>query len=81
MFCMSALFGSTYWYFLEINFWFQPKVRDECHNLMQKAIGFNDISIASVKGNDYGILFWYMIKDKAINSLRNTKLMEKSGTL
>ena len=48
---------------------------------MQKAIGFNGISIASVKGNDYGILFWYMIKDKAINSLRNTKLMEKSGTL
>ena len=34
---------------------------------MQKAIGFNDISIASVNGNDYGILFWYMIKDKAIN--------------
>ena len=44
-------------------------------------MSFNDISIVSVKGNDYRILFWYMSKDKAINSLRNTKLMEKSGTL
>ena len=44
-------------------------------------MSFNDISIVSVKGNDYRILFWYMSKDKAINSLRNAKLMEKSGTL
>ena len=48
---------------------------------MQKAMSFNDISIVSVKGNDYRILFWYMSKNKAINSLKNTKLMERSGAL
>ena len=46
-----------YWYFLDINFSFQPKVYDSCHNLMQKAISFNDIIISSVKENDYRIHF------------------------
>ena len=44
-------------------------------------MSFNDISIVSVKGNHYRILFWYMSKNKAINSLKNMKLMERSGAL
>ena len=43
---------------------------------MKKAMRFND-----VKGNDYGINFWYMSKDETINLLRNADLIEKSGTL
>ena len=27
---------------------------------MQKAINFNDVAIASVKGSDYRIHFWYI---------------------
>ena len=38
-------------------------------------------SIISVKGNDYGIHFWYMSKYEAINLLRNADLTEKSETL
>ena len=38
------------WYFLEIIFKFQPEVYNCCHNLMQKAISFND-AIVCVKGN------------------------------
>ena len=45
---------------------------------MQKAIGFNDIAIASYKGNDYRIHFWYMSKDEAINILKNINLNQKS---
>ena len=29
------------WYFLEINFRFQPEVSDDCYDLMQKAMSFN----------------------------------------
>ena len=29
---------------------------------MQKAISFDDVAIVSVKGNDYKIHFWYMMK-------------------
>ena len=41
---------------------------------MQKAMSFNDISIVSVKGNDYRVLFWYMSKNKAINSLKKYEI-------
>ena len=32
-----------YWYFLQIIFIFQSKVCHSCHDLMQRAMGFNDI--------------------------------------
>ena len=48
---------------------------------MQKAMKFNDVAIASVKGSDYGIHFWYMSKDDAINMMKNSNLDKKSGLL
>ena len=39
-------------YFFKVSFRFQPKVCDGCHGLMQKATTFNDVAIASLKGND-----------------------------
>ena len=59
-----------YWYFLEINFRFQPKVCNVYHDLMQKVMSFNDVAIVSVKGNDYRIHFWYIIKDQAMDLLK-----------
>ena len=46
---------SHYWYFPEINFRFQLKVCNGCHDL---AMSFNDIAIVPVKRNDYRIHFW-----------------------
>ena len=66
-----------HWYFLNINFRFQSEV---CHDLMQKAMSFNDAAMASVKGNDYKVQFWYMSKLESINVLRNADLTKKSGT-
>ena len=43
-----------YCYLLEVNLRFYPKVG--CHELKQKAIGFNDVAIVSTKRNDYRIL-------------------------
>ena len=44
-------------------------------------MSFNDVSIVSVSKYDYGINFWYMNKDKAIDLLRNADSTEKTETL
>ena len=48
---------------------------------MQKAIIFNDVAIAFVKGSDYRIHFWYISKDGAINIMKDSDLDEKSKLL
>ena len=37
-------------------------------------MNFNDVAIASIKGNDYRIHFWYMSKNDAINTMKNSIL-------
>ena len=68
-----------YWYFKDIGFKYKPNLCNGCHDLMQKAMNFNDVAIFSVKGIEYRILFWYMSKDDAINIMKNSNLNEKSG--
>ena len=58
-------FAWVYYLSLLVLSW--DKVCNGCGYLMQKAISSNDVAIVSVKGNDYGIHFWYMSKDEAIN--------------
>ena len=70
-----------YWYVLDINFSYQPYLCNGCQDLMQKAMNFNDVAIASVKGNDYGIHFWYMSKNDAISIMHNSNLIDKKSTL
>ena len=48
---------------------------------MQKTMNFNDVAIVSVKGSDYGIHFWYMSKNDAVNIMKNSNLNEKGGSL
>ena len=69
------------WYFLDKNFKYEPYLCNGCHDLMQKAINFNNVAVASVKGSDYRIHFWYMNKNDAINIMKNSKLHEKSRLL
>ena len=52
-----------------------------CHELMQKAMNFNNVAIVSIKGNHYRIHFWYMSKDDANSIMNNSDLNEKSGVL
>ena len=59
---------------------------NHCHDLMQKAMNFNDVVIVSIKGNDYRIHFWYMSKHDAISVMKNSDLNaiplnEKPGLL
>ena len=69
-----------YWYFENIGFKYEPYLCNGCHDLMQNAINFNDFAIVSIKGGNYRIHFWYLIKDDAINIMKNSDL-KKSGSL
>ena len=60
-----------YWYFLDKNFNYESYLCNGCHDLMQKAINFNDVAIVSIKVNDYRIHFLYMSKDEEISIMRN----------
>ena len=39
-----------YWYFKDIGFKYEPHICNGCHDLMQKAISFNDVAIVYVAG-------------------------------
>ena len=70
-----------YWYFLNRGFKYEPYLCDGRHDLMQKAMNFNNVAIVSVKGSDCRIHFWYMSKNDAINIMKNSDLNAKSGLL
>ena len=72
---------SRYWYFLDRNFNYEKYLCNECHDLMQKVMNFNDVAIVSIKGNDYRINFWYMSKNDAIILMTNSNLKDKNGIL
>ena len=67
--------------FLNKNFKYEPYPCNGCHDLMEKAMNFNDAAIVSIKGNDYRIHFWYMSKDDAISIINSSSLNEKTGSL
>ena len=52
-----------------------------CHDLMQKAMGFNNIAIVYIKGSAYRINFSYMSIDDAINIMTGYNLVDKRGVL
>ena len=70
-----------YWYFKDIGFKYEKYLCIGCHDLMQKAMSFNNITIVYVKGHAYRIQFWYMSKDDAINIMNGSKLIDKNGVL
>ena len=69
------------WYFKDIGFKYEIYLCNGCHDLMQKAMIFNNIAIVYVKGSAYRINFWYMSKDDAINIMNGSGLADKKGVL
>ena len=61
-----------YWYFLDKNFKYDPYLCNGCHDLMQKAINFNNVAIFSVTESDHRIHFWYMSKNDVMNIVKNS---------
>ena len=60
-------------------FKYELNLCNSCHDLMKKAMSFNNITIAYVKESAYRIHFWYMSKDDAINIINNSNLVDKKG--
>ena len=42
-----------YWYFKDIGFNYEPYLCNDCKDLMQKAMSFNDVAIIYVKRSAY----------------------------
>ena len=70
-----------YWFFNDIGFKYELYLCNGCHDLIQKAMGFNNIAIVYNKGNAYRIHFWYMSKDDAINIMTGSVFVDKRGVL
>ena len=70
-----------YWYFLSKSFSYEPYLCNRCHDLMQKAMNFNDVAIVSVNGSNFRNHFWFMSKDDAINIMNNLNLNDKKDVL
>ena len=70
-----------YWYFKDIGFKYEPYLCNGCHDLMQKAMSFNNVAIVYVKGSAYRINFWNMTKNDATNIMNGSNLVGKSGVL
>ena len=68
-----------YWYFKYIGFKYQPYLCNGYHDLMQKAMGFNNIAIIYIKKSAYRIHFWYMSIDDAINIMNGSNLVDTRG--
>ena len=70
-----------YQYFKDIGFKYEPYICNGCHDLMQKAMSFNDIAIVYVKGIAYRIRFWYMSKNDTISIMDNSNLVDQNSVL
>ena len=68
-------------FFLDKNFKYEPYLCNGCHDLMQKAMNFIDVTIVFIKGNNYRIHFCYMSRDDAMSIMNNSNLNEKTGVL
>ena len=70
-----------YWYFKDIGFKYEPYLCNGCHDLMPKAMSFNNVAIVYVKGNAYRINFWYMSIDDPVNIMNGSNTVDKRSVL
>ena len=68
-------------YFEDVGFKYEPYLCNGCHDLMQKAMSFNDVTVVYVKGSAYRIHFQYMSKDDAVSIMKNSNLIDKKSVL
>ena len=70
-----------YRYFLGKNFNYESYLCKGCHDLMQKAMSFKNVTLVSIKGNNYRIHFWYISENDTIALMTNSNLKDKNGVL
>ena len=70
-----------YLYFKNIGFKHEQYLCNGCHDLLRKAVSFNNVAIIYVNRNAYRIHFWYMSKNDAINKKNGSNLVDKKDVL
>ena len=70
-----------YWYFKDIGFKYEKYFCNGCHDLMQKAMSFDNVAILYIKGSAYRIHFRCISKDDVINIMNGSNLDDKRGVL
>ena len=70
-----------YYYLKDIGFKYEPYPCNGCHDLMQKAMSFNNVAIVNVKVNAYRIQLLHMSKDDAINIINGSNLTDKRSVI
>ena len=65
--------------FVTIGIKYEPCLCNGCHDLIQKAMSFNNIALVYIKGSTYRINFWYISKDDAINIMNGSILVDRRG--
>ena len=70
-----------YWYFKDIGFKYEKYLCNGSHDLLQKAMSFNNVAIVYVKGRAYRINFWCMSKNDAISIINGSNLVDKMDVL
>ena len=68
-----------YWYFLDLNYIYEPEVCNGCHDMSMMAYELENIALLNVKGVDYRCVIWNMTRNDAINRLSNSKLDDKGS--
>ena len=72
-----------YWYFKDICFKYEPYFCNDCHDLTENAMSFNDVAViySAIFWSAYRIHFWYMSKDDATSIMNNYRIIDKKGFL
>ena len=79
--CQKKCDICRYWCFKGISFKYEKYLCNSCHDLMQKAMSFNNVATVYVKGSAYRINFWHMSKNDAINIMSGSNLTDKRDVL
>ena len=68
-----------YWYFLDLNYTYEPYVCNGCHDMSMMAYELENIAILNVKGVNYRCVIWNMTRNDVINWLKNSELDDKGS--
>ena len=69
------------YYFLDINFKYEPYLCDGCNDMFMKAVSMQNVAIINHNGNYYCVIFAFMTKKDASNLIKNAVILGEKGTL
>ena len=69
-----------YWYFLNKNFSYEPYTWDGCYNILNKT-NLKNVAIIHILKSTYRIYFPYINKHEAKKLIKNSDLIDKTGSI